>query len=71
MIDERSLFDVFAAGIEAEREAVRLYNQGADLAGSDTPLGELFERFAREEQEHEQRLLDHYSRLKQDLRKAG
>jgi rubrerythrin len=71
MIDERSLFDIFAAGIEDERKAAQLYRRGAELAGRDTPLGQMFERMAREEEEHEKRLLEQYAEIKKSWREAS
>ena len=55
---ERTLLDIFADGIEKERDAVELYRLAAELAGEGTELGRVFAAFAAEAREHERLLVE-------------
>lgn len=60
----QELFEMFKLGVEKERDAQKLYQQMIDLSDSDLQK-EIFGGFLKEEQKHEQKLMQAYAEMKE------
>lgn len=60
----QELFEMFKIGVEKERDAQKLYQQMIDLSDSDLQK-EIFGSFLKEEQKHEQKLMQAYAEMKE------
>lgn len=67
-MDKRTqeLLKIFKIGIDKEREAQEMYQQMIDLSDSDLQK-EIFGNFLKEEQKHEQKLMQIYGEMKDKL----
>ena len=60
----QELFEMFKTGVEKERDAQKFYQQLIDLSDADLQR-EIFGGFLKEEQKHEQKLMQTYADMKE------
>lgn len=68
---EKTLYDIFKAAIEGERDAQAMYRLGAELAGSGTALRAMFRQLEEMERTHEEVLIEQYAAFKAKIDEAA
>lgn len=66
-MQETTLYNIFKAAIDGEREAQAMYRLGAELAGPGTPLQAMFRELEEGERSHEEVLLEQYTAFKEKI----
>jgi rubrerythrin len=69
MMEEKTLYEIFAIAIEKEREAQKLYAHAAELSKGNEILRKRFLKFKDDERKHEERLIKDYAEFKKLMEK--
>lgn len=60
------LYDIFKKAIESEKEAQKMYKEAISLC-EDKKTVQVLKSLIRDELRHEEKLIEHYSKLKREL----